>query len=204
LQRSKMLRVAGLGAAASLVLASGAAVADEHDTTPPAAVEDGAVTDPEEGDDTDDLDEDVEEDVEEEGVTEDDDVTGEEGQDDGEASNHGQTVSTFARTTDLEGREKGQAIAELASSKSQDEEVDAEGSTGESSEDESPEGPDEARDSDDVEDPPADGADEASAGTDDGADADGPRNHGQKVSETARDNDRGPGASERGSGDEAA
>ena len=36
------------------------------------------------------------------------------------ASNHGQTVSEFARTTDLEGCEKGQAIAELASGKSGD------------------------------------------------------------------------------------
>lgn len=31
--------------------------------------------------------------------------------------NHGQTVSEFAKTTELEGCEKGQAIAELASSK---------------------------------------------------------------------------------------
>jgi hypothetical protein len=35
-----------------------------------------------------------------------------------DGSNHGQTVSEFARTTDLEGCEKGQAIADLASSKS--------------------------------------------------------------------------------------
>jgi hypothetical protein len=36
------------------------------------------------------------------------------------AANHGQTVSEFARTTDLEGCEKGQAIADLASGKSAD------------------------------------------------------------------------------------
>jgi hypothetical protein len=36
------------------------------------------------------------------------------------ASNHGQVVSEFARTTDLEGCEKGQAIADLASGKSGD------------------------------------------------------------------------------------
>lgn len=41
-----------------------------------------------------------------------DDVTSET---DPEANDHGQTVSTFARETDLEGREKGQAVAERAS-----------------------------------------------------------------------------------------
>lgn len=41
-----------------------------------------------------------------------DDVTAEA---DPEANDHGQTVSTFAQETDLEGRERGQAVAELAS-----------------------------------------------------------------------------------------
>lgn len=45
-------------------------------------------------------------------------AAGEEGDEDNtKVENHGQTVSEFARTTDLEGCEKGQAISEVASSK---------------------------------------------------------------------------------------
>jgi hypothetical protein len=87
------------------------------------------------------------------------------------ASNHGQTVSEFARTTDLEGCEKGQAIADLASGKSGD---DAETTTAEHDpcdhEDES------------SEDSSTDSATDESA-TDDGTSD--IENHGQTVSDFA-------------------
>ncbi len=52
-----------------------------------------------------------------------DDTSDEDGEDESveeERENHGRTVSEFARTTDLVGCEKGQAISEIASSKSAD------------------------------------------------------------------------------------
>ncbi len=94
-----------------------------------------------------------------------------------DGSNHGQTVSEFARTTDLEGCEKGQAIADLASSKSGE---DAETSDA----DHDPcDHEDESSEDTSTDDSATDDSATDQSATDDGSS--GVENHGQMVSDFA-------------------
>lgn len=115
-----------------------------------------------------------------------------EAQADPAANDHGQEVSTFAQETSLEGRAKGQAIAELASSNRQDDgqaatagdTEDADDDEGElSSEEADRDDGDEADDADGVEDADADSDDDA----DDG-DAEGSEETGEEAAEDGRAN----------------
>lgn len=126
MSRSKITRIAGAVTVATLVAAGGSAAFAEGAQTDPAAEtlqeevvyeEDAVLSDEAAADGT-------VEPTEDEVTTDapEDEVPTEES----EAENHGQEVSTFARETDLEGRERGQAVAAVARDEEQAEPSDEE------------------------------------------------------------------------------